>query len=298
MTNGNNGNMKQPNISRKILYIAIAVIVVAGIGIAAVSGAFEDLIEPEDVAVNGGIVATVNGEEVSRAEFEEALEQEKRQYEMQGIDLDSEEMSDMLKELEQHVLETYFVVPILIEQKAEKRGIEVSEDEIEERYQEYAIQFGGEEQLEEQMEAVEITREELDQDIGRELTIHKYIDQYLEEYLEENPEERIDRENIELSEEEVENQYQQLLDQYEQLQEMMEEEDPDMPRQQLEMQLSQLDEQYGHLLEADSFEEIRPELEEEMIEESIARERQEKEQRIMMELIEKLKEESDVETGF
>ncbi len=298
MSNDNNENVKQINISRKTLYLAIAAIAVVGIGIAAMLGLFGDLTGPEEAAANGEVIATVNGEEVTRAEFEQALEQEKMQYEMQGIDLDSEEMSEMLRELEEHVLENYFVVPILLEQRAREMDITASEEEIEERYQEYATQFGGEEELEEQMAALDLSREELEQDITRELILHNYIDRYLEEYLEDNPDEKIDRDDIELEAEEVENQYQQILDQYNQITEMLEEDDPDMPREQLEMQLSQVEERYGHLLEAESFEDVKEEMEEEMIEERIARQRQEKEQRILMEHIETLLEASEVETDF
>ncbi len=298
MSNDNNENVKQINISRKTLYLAIAAIAVVGIGIAAMLGLFSDLTGPEEAAANGEVIATVNGEEVTRAEFEQALEQEKMQYEMQGIDLDSEEMSEMLRELEEHVLENYFVVPILLEQRAREMDITASEEEIEERYQEYATQFGGEEELEEQMAALDLSREELEQDITRELILHNYIDRYLEEYLEDNPDEKIDRDDIELEAEEVENQYQQILDQYNQITEMLEEDDPDMPREQLEMQLSQVEERYGHLLEAESFEDVKEEMEEEMIEERIARQRQEKEQRILMEHIETLLEASEVETDF
>lgn len=299
MSGENNENTKQVKVSRKTLYIAAAVFVVAAaIGAAAFGGFFGDLTDPAEVAENGEIVARVNGEEVTRAEFETILEQEKMQYEMQGIDLESEEMSDMLGELQQHVLENYFVIPMLLEQKAEEKGIEISEAEIENRYQDYVAQFGGEEQLKEQMAAVDVTRDELDQDIIRELTIQNYIEQFLEDYLEENPEERIDKESIELSEEEVEGRYQQLQEQYARLKEMIEEDDPDLPREQLEMQLLQVEEQYGEALAEENFEEIKPVLKEEMIEERAAREKQEKEQGILMAHIEKLREASEIETYF
>lgn len=299
MSGENNENTKQVKVSRKTLYIAAAVFVVAAaIGAAAFGGFFGDLTDPAEVAENGEIVARVNGEEVTRAEFETILEQEKMQYEMQGIDLESEEMSDMLGELQQHVLENYFVIPMLLEQKAEEKGIEISEAEIENRYQDYVAQFGGEEQLKEQMAAVDVTRDELDQDIIRELTIQNYIEQFLEDYLEENPEERIDKESIELSEEEVEGRYQQLQEQYARLKEMIEEDDPDLPREQLEMQLLQVEEQYGEALAEENFEEIKPVLKEEMIEERAAREKQEKEQGILMAHIEDLREASEIETYF
>ncbi len=299
MNNDGNEEIKEVKISRKTLYIAMGAVVIIGLGIAALMGAFGNLTDPGEVADNGEIVATVNGEEVTRAEFDQVLEQQKMQYEMQqGIDLDSEEMADMLNELKEHVFEQHFAVPILLEQKAKEMDIEVSEEAVEERYQEYATQFGGEEVLEEQMADLEVTRDELDQDIIRELIIHGYIEQYLEDYLDNNPEEQIDQDDIALNREELENQYEQIISQYEQVSEMLEDEDPDMPREQLEMQISQLEEQYGHILEAENFEEVEQDLENAMIEDRVSRERQEKESRILMEHIDKLLEESEIETNF
>ncbi len=298
MNNENNEKDKQINISPKTMYIAIAAVAIIGLGIAAMLGVFGDLTGTGEKADNGEVVATVNGEEVTRAEFNQAFEQEKMQYEMQGIDLESEEMSEMLGELEEHVLENYFIIPILLEQKAKEMGVEATEEEVEERYQEFVVQVGGEEELEEQMAAADITREELEQDLVRELTIQNYLEQYLEEYFEDNPDERVDKDDIELSAEEVENRYQQIQGQYDQIAQMLEEDDPDMPREQLEMQLSQLEEQHGPILEAAGFEEVETELEEKIIEERVAQKEQEKEQGILMNHIEKLQEESEIETNF
>lgn len=299
-TGENKENVKKTDTSRKTktICIAAAVIVVATVGLAFALGAFEGITDPQEVPDNEEVVATVNGETVSRVEFEQALEQEKMQYQMQGIDLDSEEMSEMLSELENHVLNNYFVIPILLEKRAEAAGINISEDEIEDRYQDYVAQLGGEEQLEEQMAAVDLSRDDLDQDISRELTITKYIEQYLEDYYEENPDEKVDEASIDLSDDEIEEQYQQLLNHYNNLQEMLEEDDPDMPREQLEAQLSQIEDNYGEMLEEDNFEDIKPILREEMLERRIAQETQAKEQQILTDHFEELREESDIEINY
>ncbi len=299
-TGENKENVKKTDTSRKTktICIAAAVIVVATVGLAFALGAFEGITDPQEVPDNEEVVATVNGETVSRVEFEQALEQEKMQYQMQGIDLDSEEMSEMLSELENHVLNNYFVIPILLEKRAEAAGINISEDEIEDRYQDYVAQLGGEEQLEEQMAAVDLSRDDLDQDISRELTITKYIEQYLEDYYEENPDEKVDEASIDLSDDEIEEQYQQLLNHYNNLQEMLEEDDPDMPREQLEAQLTQIEDNYGEMLEEDNFEDIKPILREEMLERRIAQETQAKEQQILTDHFEELREESDIEINY
>ncbi|GEM_PF-1017570 len=316
--NGPDNNNPDVKVTSKNIYIAIAaaVLIIAGLGISFVLGVFNSLTdvaeeteldetveeteldettEGVEETENGTVIATVNGKEVTRGEFNEALDREIAQYEMHGIDMESEEMQGMEDEIKEQVFENYFVVPILLEQKAEQANIEISDEEISNRYSEYETQFGGEEALEAQMEQLGMTRDDLEEEIVRELSLQKYLDQYLENYLEENPDEVIDEEEIKPDEEEVKEFYNQLVDSYAELEAMLEEEDSEMPREQIEMQQSQIEEQFRDILEAEDFEEARPILEEEMREDQVAQERQEKEQRIFTELIEKLREESEIE---
>lgn len=312
MDHEKNENQDNANISitRKTVYIAIAIIIVVGLGISFLLGVFDSPTEvadePEvvdeleqvdemDEVENGEVIATVNGEEVTRAEFNQALEQEKMQYQMQGIDLESEEMADMVGELEEQVLDNYFIIPLILQQKAEEVGTEINEEEIEDRYQQYVAEFGGEEALEEQMEMAGLDREELEKEIVKELSLQKYLDNYMDEYLEENPDERIAVEEVDLSDEEVEDRYQQILEAYNELTELMEEDDPEMPKEQVEMQMSQIEQQYSDVLETDDFEEAKPIIEDEMREGEVAAERQEKQQRVYMAHIEDLRDEFDID---
>ncbi len=283
---------KKSNAPRKYGYLAAAVLIMVFLALSSfLTACNEDstAVQPDE------IVATVNGEEIYKDDFKQALEQEKMQYEMQGMDLGSEEMSGTLKEIEQHVLDNYFIVPTLVKQKAEEEGITVSEQDIEERYQEYVVAFGGEEELLEQLEAVNMNREDVKEDIANELSIQRYLDNYLDEYLEANPEERVVAEEIELTTAELEEQYQQLRSNYNEIKGLLEEDDPEMPVEQLEMYYEQLKEQYGDLLEEDDFEAIKPQLEEEVKEQRAAQMKEEKVQRVFTELITKLREESDIE---
>ncbi len=271
---------------------ALAVIILAVL----VMSAFLVACDGDRTAVqHDEVVAKVNGEEIYRNDFEQALEQEKMQYEMQGMDLDSEEMSDTLKEIEQHVLDNYFIVPTLIKQKAEEEGITVSEQDIEERYQEYVVAFGGEEEFLEQLEAANMSHEGIKEDIANELSIQRYLDYYLDEYLEANPEERVVAEEIDITTADLEEHYQQLRNDYDEIKGLLEEDDPEVPVEQLEIYYELLKEQYGVLLKEDDFEAIKPQLEEEMKEQRAAQMREEKLQRLFLEHITKLREESDIE---
>jgi len=241
------------------------------------------------------VIATVNGEEITKKEFAQAIEQEKMQYQMQGIDLDSAEMAATLKELEQQVLDNYFIIPMLITQQAEKEGITISDEEIEERYQEYVTAFGGEEELLEQMEAANMSRSKLDDDIVRELSIRNYLEQYMDKYLEENPGERIIEEEIEIERAELEAYYEQIINEINELKELMEADDPDIPMEQVEMYFSQLEELYGDILEEEYSEEAMLQLEKEMREQRALRLKEEKVRRVILEHISYLKENSDIE---
>ncbi len=270
----------------KVARMAVAMVLVLGLAAGSALSACDSA--PVEA------VATVNGEEIAMEEFDQVMEQQKMQYMMQGIDLESDEMADALRELEQQVLHSYFIYPTLLRQRAEEVGTVVSENEMEERYEEYAADFGGEDQLKEQLEAAGMSREDLDEQILRELSIGKYVDAYLEGYLEEHPEERID-EDMEIGGDEVEERYQQLLGHYNELKGMLEADDPEVPVEQVEAQYEQLREQYGDLLEEGDFEGIKPQLEEEMRQERVTQERQDKENRVIMGHIEELQEESDIE---
>ncbi len=288
---------KSKNLSapRKFGYAAAAVIILFGF----VMITFLAACDGETGTVQADeVVATVNSEEIYRDDFEQALEQEKMQYEMQGMDLDSEEMADTLRELEQHVLDNYFIIPTLIKQKAEEEGITVSDEEVEARYQEYAESFGGEEALLEQMEAVNMSREDIDEDIATELSIQNYLDYYMDSYLEENPEEKVFKDDIELTTAELEEYYQQLRSEFTEIREMIDEDDPEMPLEQIEFYYEQLIEQYGDILEEDDFEAVKPRLEEEIKEEMAAQMKEEKVQRVLSEHIAELQENSDIEKNI
>ncbi len=311
--NGPEKNDPVLKITRNNMYIVItaAVIVLAGAGIIFALGVFDSPTEiaedpeieaPEEVVEdpqaepeNGTVIATINGEEVTRGEFNMALQQEMAQYEMHGIDMESDEMKETEDEIKEQVFENNFIIPILLEQKSKEVGIEITDQEVEERYMEYETQFGGDEALEAQMEQMGLTREELEEEIALELTVTSFLDQYLDNYLEEHPDERIDEEKVEIDEEEVEEFYRQINDAHAEINAMLEEEDPEMPTEQAEMQLSQIEQQYGHILEAEDYEEARPMIEDEMRDDQLTKDRQEKEQRIFMEMIEDLKDDSDIE---
>ncbi len=283
---------KKSNAPRSYGYLAAAVLIMVFFALSSFLTACN---EDSTAVQTDEIVATVNGEEIYRNDFEQVLEQEKMEYQMQGVDFDSEEMSDTLEELEQHVLDNYFIIPTLIKQKAEEEGITVSSKEVEQRYHEYVAAFGGEEELLQQLEALNMTREDIDEDITHELLIQNYLDYYMDQYLENNPEEKVVKDEIEVTTEDLEEYYQQLRSDYNEIKELLEDGDPEMPIEQLEAYYELLTEQYGETLEKDDLEAIKPQLEKEIREDMTAQMKEEKLQRVISEHVRKLREQSDIE---
>ncbi len=153
-------------------------------------------------------IATVNGEEIKKDELIEIEEQQIQQLEMQGMDPESEEISAMLEQQREDILEN-LISTVVLKQKVEEEDIAVSDAEIEEQYQQIAQQFGGEEMLEQQMETEGLTRDELEEQIAEQLPIQIYLESYVDEQL--SPE------DLEFSEKELREMYE-LQQQQQQMQ--------------------------------------------------------------------------------
>jgi FKBP-type peptidyl-prolyl cis-trans isomerase (trigger factor) len=130
-------------------------------------------------------VATVNGEEIREAEVLELEQQQKQQLEMSGMDPDSEEAKQMMEEIRPQILDN-IITNTLLSQKAEEAGIVVDENEINEQYQMFAQQFGGEEEMEQAMEQEGMSSQDLKQEIAEQLLIQNYSKKYIEENLDED----------------------------------------------------------------------------------------------------------------
>lgn len=179
----------------------------------------DELREASDIETNldvigegdeSAAVATVNNEEITKEEFLEVEEQEKQQLMMMGMDPESEEAEQMMGEMRPQILENLIANTVLM-QRVEEEGIEVSEEDVEDQYQQYVEQVGGEEMLEQQMEQAGMTKEDFRQEIAENLPVQIYVESYLEENL--------DEEELEFTEEELRERYEEQQQQMEQQQE-------------------------------------------------------------------------------
>jgi len=99
-----------------------------------------------------------------------------------GFDTDAGENQEMMQMLRLQVVDN-LIATTLVSQKAADAGIAVTDEDVQDEYQQLAAQFGGEEQLNTELEQAGMTKEDLQSDIKTQLPINRYLDMYLEENL-------------------------------------------------------------------------------------------------------------------
>ena len=122
-------------------------------------------------------VATVNGEEITEQELDVQLNQYRQQYASQGMDLDAE--PDLLAEVQSDVLNEMIDQKLLLEYAADE-GLTASQEAMDAEYQALLQQVGGEETLQELLDAQGMSRDELMGLIEDEVML-KYLQDYVRE---------------------------------------------------------------------------------------------------------------------
>jgi len=118
------------------------------------------------------IVALVNDEELTGAEYNLALTSIQGQMQQMGQDPTSEEGADQVKS---QVLDA-IVNQTLIFQKAEESKLTATEEEVDKEYASYEEQFGGEEGMKEALKAEKMDKETLKEQIAQSIVFEKYKD--------------------------------------------------------------------------------------------------------------------------
>ena len=142
----------------------------------------EIFLEAFDPQEPDAVIAVVNQEEIRTEDLMEVEEIEKQQMAMMGMDPEDPQTAQMIEEMRPEILDSVIINTILM-QKVKEAGIQVSDQEIEDQYQMFAQQFGGEEMLEQTLAQEGITRQDLEQQIYEQLALQAYAEKYLEENL-------------------------------------------------------------------------------------------------------------------
>ncbi len=141
--------------------------------------------DPDDV------VATVNGVDLTRAEYNRIRQQVLQNAQQMGMDINDPETTSQIDAQATDTL----VNTELIRQAAMAAGSTASQEEIEARFAEIVAQVGGEEALADSLQQLGLTEESLRADVEQELIIQQFL------------ESAIDTDGLTASEEEIDELY-------------------------------------------------------------------------------------------
>jgi hypothetical protein len=127
----------------------------------------------------GTAVAILNGEEISRESFDKLFEGMKNMYSQQGVNFEGEGSEELLSDLKQYVLDTLINERVLL-QEAEKKGFEVSSEEINSELEQIRSRFGSDEEFEKALSDNFLDLEQLKENIATEIKIGLYLDSEVE----------------------------------------------------------------------------------------------------------------------
>jgi len=130
---------------------------------------FSALIEKQQ---SNQVVAVVNDEDITSGKLQTSIRQFSQMAASQGVDTSDPEAQARIKEQSLEVI----VNTTLLKQAATKRGIVVSDEEVEERINTIRTDLGGDEMLTQRMAEVGISEDQLVRDIKDELLIQQLLD--------------------------------------------------------------------------------------------------------------------------
>ncbi|WP_198162615.1 SurA N-terminal domain-containing protein [Halobacillus mangrovi] len=164
----------------KKLFMILAISIIAVFGLTACSSGEEtesnkgqdqekDNSAETDELQGSGPVAVVNGEELSRKDFNAQYQSMKEQYSQMGMDLEGKE-----EQLKKSIVDQMIGSELLI-QSAEEAGIEVSNKEIEKKYSEFSQRFESEEQMKQALEENDTNEKEIKEQLKLQIKVDEYI---------------------------------------------------------------------------------------------------------------------------
>jgi hypothetical protein len=114
------------------------------------------------------VVAVVNGEEISRADFEKLLIQQKAAL--------GEPQNDEQKQALQNQVLDVITSQVLVLQKAVESGMSITAEEINSQLSQIQARFSDEQTFKDELLKQGLTQEDLSDSIAKDLLIQKYID--------------------------------------------------------------------------------------------------------------------------
>ncbi len=149
--------------------------------------------DDEDRRDARNILAKVEGEKITMQDIRPELDQVKKQYADQGMDISGDKETEYMITLQ--ILQNHINQRVLLAH-AKKLGLEVSNEDIQEQYEMIKDQFEVEADFETALKQAGLTKKELEENIKNDLTIRLLI---------------MEEAGIVVTDEEIEEYYEQLL---------------------------------------------------------------------------------------
>lgn len=205
-------------LNKKVLFtmfMALALFLTACGGAVDENGTGEESQEEQ-----GEVVATVNGENIFESEFDRQVDRMIAANEQQGMVLEGEEGDMIRQQIEDQVIQ-YLIQQEVLLQEADSRGLEVTEEDIENELEMIRGQFESEGDFDQILEDNLFTEDELRETLRAELTIEALLE-------DESPE-------VEVEEEEMLEYYSFYEMQHEQQMAMIQQEGMEISEEEMEM---------------------------------------------------------------
>jgi len=152
--------------------IAVVIIIVAlgaAWSLGVFSGTTEEATDPEATVDASAVVATVNGAEITRGEFDSMLADVQTSLGAQAAAVDP-------AVLEESVLNDMIDMRLLIE-AADEQEVTVTQEEVETQYTTFTSAVPDAEELKAELDRMGITEDELRENIEQELRVRKLLDE-------------------------------------------------------------------------------------------------------------------------
>ncbi|MGY4689943.1 SurA N-terminal domain-containing protein [Salibacterium sp. K-3] len=156
----------------------------------------QEMPEP-DLSDIPDVVAEVNGEEISKSEFETRYVSSLNAYASQGINIEEQDQSGELRNQLQQMAVDHLIRQKLLIQEADNQDITASEEEVNEELTSLKEQFGSDEEFQNTLESQEVSEKELQEDIRKQVKFKKLVEAETGE--------------VEITDEEVKEMYNQMV---------------------------------------------------------------------------------------
>ena len=126
-------------------------------------------------ALNKTAIITVNGEPITKAQYEEVLKRQTQNPQFQQLGPEAKDPNGFMMLMAKDRITNELIVKALLEQQIKEHKITVSEDDIKAKRKEITDKLGSEERLQEVLKQSNVTESQLRDDLINEIKVDKLV---------------------------------------------------------------------------------------------------------------------------